>query len=231
MGRIAVLLSLLLLLPCCGGRASTDPPGDKSPSNSPSNTPSNSPITPLGGMPGNASSASPLLPPESGASFFWNAGAGHILLGNWFVSSSDGRTADAVVEGIDSSDPATGKACHVSGGQGIGVDLFAQLDHPSGSPVDLSAYSGISFRARLNAPRTALIVAFDAQGQFLSNPTAFPQRALTVTQEWQQFELPFNEFKLNTGAISSIDFVVDQGAEPVDLWVADLGLVCVGTCP
>ena len=69
--------------------------------------------------------------PEGSSSFFWRGG-----LGNWFVAFSDGVRRDAVIEETDLPEGQRGKACHAAGTAGTGVDLWAQLNHPSGDQVD-----------------------------------------------------------------------------------------------
>jgi hypothetical protein len=76
--------------------------------------------------------------PEGSSSFFWRGG-----LGNWFVAFSDGKRRDATIEVTDLPDGQRGKACHAGGTPGVGVDLWAQLNHPNGGQIDLSAYLGM----------------------------------------------------------------------------------------
>jgi len=112
----------------------------------------------------------------------------------------------------------------------VAVDLWAQLNHPQGNGVDLSAYAGVSFWARLDSPSGELIVAFGANGQF-SMVALVPEKAVSVSGDWAQFLVRFDDVKLDRTSVSSIDFVVGGSGEPLGLWVDDLGLLCQGSCP
>ncbi|GEM_PF-3016546 len=165
--------------------------------------------------------------PAGSSGFFWRGG-----LANWFVTPAEGRQSDAKADETGTSTgQEAGKAYHVSGdGQSLGVDLWVELDHPSRRPVDLSAYSGISFRARLIGAASSLAVAFSANGQYFARGAFAP--AVTTSGEWQTITLPFaNVVDLDSSAISSIDFIVTSGGAPFDLWVDDLALRCRGKCP
>jgi len=179
----------------------------------------------------------PAVPPGS-SSFFWPgpAGISGVHLGNWFLSSPAGLSHDA---GIDDIVPPRGeskKACHVSGSNlDVGTDLWAQLDHPQNRPVELGAYAGIAFWARLNSPSSKLVVAIDDRfgGGFFrgeASQSPLPARTLTVSDQWERFELLFTDFGLATSAVVSIDFVVGRAGESFDLWIDDLALLCRGVC-
>jgi hypothetical protein len=167
----------------------------------------------------------PAVPPGSSA-FFWS---GH--LGNWFVTSTDGATTDARVDTSDVAGDSANKAYHASAEQGEGVDLWAQLNHPVGGALDLSAYSGISFRARLLGATGSLRVAFSANGQSFVSERTFPGQAVRASADWQTVTLSFTDVGLESSAVSSIDFVVGPQRGPFDLWVDDVALLCNATCP
>jgi len=170
------------------------------------------------------SSQYPETPPGSSA-FFWRGG-----LGNWFVSASDGSaTRDAKTDEVTPPRGDSTRAYHVSEtSAGTVIDLWAELNHPQGTGVDLGAYAGIAFWARLNDSKGALTVAFSAKGRF-SNVASAPQKVVPVSADWKQFVVRFDEVGIDTSAVSSIDFVV-EGA-PIELWVDDLALVCRADCP
>jgi len=113
---------------------------------------------------------------------------------------------------------------------GTSVDLWAQLNHPQGTGVDLGSYSGVSFWARENGSGGELIVAFGANGQFAKVASA-PKKVVSLSEDWRQFEVRFDGLGLDSAAVSSIDFVISGRAEPIDLWVDDLGFLCRGNCP
>ncbi|MES1174967.1 MAG: hypothetical protein ABUL62_11640 [Myxococcales bacterium] len=168
----------------------------------------------------------PPVPPGS-SSFFWRGG-----LGNWFISSSDGsRTRDASVEDVVPPRGENTKAYHLEqAAPGTTVDLWAQLNHPEGTAVDLRSYSGIAFWARRTGTSAKLTVAFGANGQ-ISTLESVPQQVVSVSESWTQLVIRFDDLKLNSTAVSSIDLVVDGRTEPIDLWVDDLALVCRSNCP
>lgn len=174
-------------------------------------------------------------------------------LGNWFVTSSDGMGGDAHIDEIVPPSPYGKKACHVTGGQSpipssVRVDLWAQLNHPTGAPVDLGAYIGVAFRVRLRSTTGRLTVALNdvaAGANFFnaeSSLSPWPSRTVTPS-DWERVVVLFEDFstapptagavpgrspKLST--ISSIDFVVGDGVEQFDLWLDELALVCKGPC-
>jgi hypothetical protein len=167
-----------------------------------------------------ASGASdPSIPQDSGA-FVW-----HFGLGNWFVNATDGTHHDGLLETVDGV-----TARHAVGnGQGASLDLWAQLDHPTGKPRDLSAYSGISFDVRASNANE-LLVAFNVNGQ-LATLNLASQPSVPISDAWQSSTLRFADVGLDPTAVTSIDFIVRQPAQPFDLWVRNLDLVCDDACP
>lgn len=161
----------------------------------------------------------PSLPQDSGA-LFWQFG-----LGNWFVNATDGTHQDGLLEVVDgvAARHAVGK------GQGASLDLWAQLDHPSGAPRDLSAYSGISFAVRAS-DANELLVGFNLNGQLAKLDLA-EQARLSVSDAWQSSTLRFSEIGFDPTSVTSIDFVVARSAVPFEIWVRNLSLVCDQACP
>jgi hypothetical protein len=170
--------------------------------------------------------------PEGSSAFFWRA-PDAVGIGNWFVSSN-GSVRDARIESIDPPRDASHKACRVKSIEnGSTAELWAQLDHPAGRPVDLSGYAGIAFWARLAGGEGNLVVAIDNRGgggYLQNNGSPLPSRMLTATEQWQQFLVPFDDFAFEPTAVVSIDFVAG-GGEPFDLWIDDLALLCRSACP
>jgi hypothetical protein len=186
-------------------------------------------------------------PPPGGAGFFWRYG-----LGNWFQGSagtdSSAYHGDAVAASIVPPRGASLKARRVqSGGLSNGLDLYAQLNHPTGAPVDLHLYSGVSFWARLSSASGRLIVGLGQNygGPFLTaeaTQSPFFAQNVAVSEQWEHFILLFDDFRqgvvsgntsglpLATNAISRIDFVVGLNGEAFDLWIDDLALLCRGVC-
>lgn len=223
-----------LLVSACGGVSTVD---QTNPSSQPTDSArAGAPAAPEDPLPDgklelvddadHADSQYPPLPPGS-SSFFWRGG-----LGNWFISRSDGSlTRDASVADLVPPRGDSTKAYHLDQATpGTAVDLWAQLNHPQGTGVDLRSYSGISFWARLKGPSAKLTVAFGANGEISAVPSA-PQQAVAVSQNWMQFVIRFDDLKLDTTSVSSIDIVVEGRDEPVDVWVDDLALVCRSECP
>lgn len=170
----------------------------------------------------------PPVPPGSSA-FFWRGG-----LGNWFVTSSDGSSRDAPIDDVIPPRGDSHKAYHVTEtAPGVGIDLWAQLNHPQGSGVDLSPYVAMSFWARMDSPGSKLTVAFGSNGQIssvISTPSSVPQKVVSLSEVWAQFVVRFDEVGLKPKSVSSIDFVA-SGTGSIGLWVDDLGFLCQGTCP
>ena len=186
--------------------------------------------------------------PSGDAGFFWRYG-----LGNWFQGSagtdSFAYNGDALAASIVPPRGDSLRARRVkSGGLSSGLDLFAQLNHPTGAPVDLHLYSGVSFWARLSSVSGRLIVGLgqNNQGEFLiAESTQSPDfaQSVSVSDQWEHFILLFDDFRqgvvsgnnsglpLATNAIKTIDFVVGLNGEAFDLWIDDLSLLCRGVCP
>ncbi len=223
---VMLLFGLLACAVSCGGTVAKDKAQPAGAGGTAAAMPDAKTVVVLDDVDHTGSEYPPLPPGSSG--FFWRGG-----LGNWFVTSADGGNQDAPIEETVTSEARTGKAYHVSGdGQGLGVDLWAQLNHPSGRPVDLSGYSGIKLKARLTGRTGALIVAFGANGQFFGGGANSPQVAFDAATAWQTLTVRFDEVvNLDSSAISSIDVVVASGDAPFDLWVDDLALLCDGQCP
>lgn len=165
--------------------------------------------------------------PAGSSSFFWRLG-----LGNWFVNTSDGQFQDAPIEPVPLGDGTRANACHVRGtGEGVSVDLWAQLNHPSGTPLDLSAYSGIAVSVRLVDPSGKLTLGFNLNGQFPGDADITAEQSFRVNRAWQRLTLPFADVAVDAAAVSSVDFVVVAPDAPFDLFVRDLALTCNGACP
>jgi hypothetical protein len=157
-----------------------------------------------------------------------------VHLGNWFLASSAGFVGDARVSTIEPPRGDSTLACHASGAQfAHGVDLYAQLDHPENRAVSLSQYAGLRFWARLTASTPKLLVVLnDGRGSLQRGEGSFtglPVATFAPSEEWQEFEMPFDD-TARSSAVVSIDFVVIEGGEALDLWVDQVSLLCRGTC-
>ncbi|HEX5098958.1 MAG TPA: hypothetical protein VFV94_05635, partial [Polyangiaceae bacterium] len=115
-------------------------------------------------------------------------------------------------------------------GRVSGVDLYAQLNHPAGRPVDLSAFAGISFWARLEGSEQ-IKVGVNPGLSYFNAPSDVPTHTLAVSPEWRQFTLRFSEFGADVDGVVSIDFIVGEGGDKFDFWLDDLGMFCDGPCP
>ena len=217
----------------CGGSAAIDAPGAGSDPASTagsgnaaagaSSSDQTQEVDPVG-EPG---AQSPVLPPGS-SSFFWRGG-----LGNWFVSWLGG-SRDASIDDVVPARGDSQKAYHVTqSAPGAAIDLWAQLQHPQGTAIDLSAYTGVSFWARLDEPSGDLTVAFGANGGFSNAATlvAVPRKVLPLSRDWAQYQVKFADVGLDSSAVSSIDFVIDGSGGLLGLWVDELGFTCRGSCP
>lgn len=111
------------------------------------------------------------------------------------------------------------------------VDLWAQLKHPSGMAVDLSAYSGISFDAQLTGTVGTLVVAFSANGDYSAADMASDGQRFHVTGDWQTYQLRFQDVGYAANATKSIDFIVRATDAAFVLRVRNLALLCSGFCP
>jgi hypothetical protein len=232
-----ILYVLLVCVTACGGSAVVDKPAPSSENNAGAGD--NQSLNAgagggLGGSPpdnqiqvvddvGDPGGPYPAAP---GSAFFWRYG-----LGNWFVSSSDGSFGDAPVDAVLPPRGDSQEAYHVmQKDPAVAMDLWAQLHHPQGDGVDLSAYAGVSFWARLDSPSGALTVAFGANGQF-SKLASLPQKVVPLSGDWAQFLVRFDAVNVDRTSVSSIDFVLEGSSEPLGLWVDDLGFLCQGDCP
>ena len=234
MRAITMFYLLFPAIAACGGVTAVDKPtvGSQSPSSAgagsvPRESPTVGQIQVVDDV-DHAGGQYPILPPGS-SSFFWRGG-----LGNWFVSSSDGSSRDASIDEVIPPRGDSHKAYHVTETTpGTVVDLWAQLNHPQGTGIDLSSYAVVSFWARMIGPGSELTVAFGVNGQFSKlNAAAFvSQKVVSLSDAWTQFIVRFDDVNLDRKSVSSIDFVVDGPSEPLDLWVDDLGFLCQGSCP
>jgi hypothetical protein len=161
--------------------------------------------------------------------FLWAQG-----FGNWFVNPPlEGRIADAPVDAIEPPRGTSTQACHVKGtGYAGGVDLWAQLHHPNGTPADLSTYAGFAFWARLGSPSRVLRVGLNQASVFQQVPdaSAGDTQVFSVGPAWELFVVQFADISADPTAVISIDFIVGEDGDDFDLWVDDLALVCNGPC-
>lgn len=162
----------------------------------------------------------PAVPEGSGA-FFWRYG-----LGNWFVTSSSGEVRDAESDKLDGS-----TAWKAATEPGTTVDLWAQLNHPLGAGIDLSAYSGIAFEARSTGTVSTVSVAFNANGDYALASTVSPKQQKQVSSDWRSYEVLFADAGQEPAVISSVDFIVGDTTEPHELSIRNLALKCERACP
>ena len=173
--------------------------------------------------------ANPALP--LGSSGFWWGGGAH--LGNWFVSAPapNAYQRDAVRAEISPPRDQSVWAFRVEdSGRERGIDLWAQLDHPAGRPVDLGAYTGFAFWARHSGDSRQLIVAMNPGVPYFDAPASIPSVELSVSSEWQRFELDFDQFDIDISAVASFDFIAGAGGGAFELWIDDLSLRCRSAC-
>jgi len=163
----------------------------------------------------------PPAPPSSPGAFFWRYG-----LGNWFVSKSDNANQDATSE--PDGQTIDWKA---EGAAQQSLDLWAQLNHPAGIPIDLSVYSGVSFDAQLTGASAPLVLAFNAFGKYQAADVALDAQRFNVTPDWQSFELRFSEANYTPNATKSFDFIVTKSDSAFVLKVRNLALLCKASCP
>jgi hypothetical protein len=171
---------------------------------------------------------SELAVPEGSGAFWWFGG-----LGNWFVTAPapDPYTRDATAAEIVPPRGDSTKAYRVEDeGRERGVDLWAQLNHPGGRPMDLSAFAGISFWARLDGSEQ-LKVGVNSGVSYFDAPSDVPTHTVAVSPEWRQYTLRFSELGADVRGVVSFDFIVGEGGDPFDFWLDDLGLFCDGACP
>jgi len=215
--RFLVVLGMVDGLVACGGTVTkTDAVGSTAgaPGTNPDAAPKSQPLD-------DASGSYPALPPSATGAFFWRWG-----LGNWFVSSSAGAIVDADFE--QQGDQKVWKATSEPNAM---LDLWAELNHPSGTPLDLSAYSGISFEEQLRGASAPLVVAFNAHGNAGVARGASAKQQFTATDAWQTHELSFEDASANAAAISSVDFIIGSAATAFELRIRNLALRCKQACP
>ncbi len=154
------------------------------------------------------------------SAFIWQS-PGTVRIGNWFVSSPDGSTKDVGKPFIEPPRGDSHRAREIRSDTATSADLWAQLDHPQGREVDLSAYAGLVFWARLTGSGGVLDVALDRLSGgggafFKSDVTSLPTWELSVSEEWQQFTLRFDDLPTPTTGAVSVDFVVPGTAGPFE---------------
>jgi hypothetical protein len=170
--------------------------------------------------------------PGSSPSFVWGTPMdGHI--GNWFVRSLTALTGDAKIDEITPPRGDSTKACHASGkAYAEGVDVYAQLNHPSNRPVDLGHYAGLTFWARLTGASSTLVVALNDGSYGLASDqdvlTGLPTGSFSAAEDWRKFELDFDPAR--SSSVVSLDFIVLGGGQELDLWIDDVTLLCRGEC-
>lgn len=169
----------------------------------------------------------------SSAAFFWGSPSSGWRLGNWFLTS-DG-VHDVELSPFVPARAGSSQARNVSGsGFEAGVVLWAELDHPLHRSVDLNAYDGISFWARLESKSGVLAVAVEDALQGALTPNSKEMLPMVVSfdvgPEWQQFTLPFEVLFLGEPFASSVAFFVGDGGEAFDLWIDDFAFSCAGRC-
>jgi hypothetical protein len=172
------------------------------------------------------------VPPNSSA-FFWGSNSAGWRIGNWFLTSD--KVHDAGRWPIESPRAGSTEARRATGqGFASGVVLWVQLDHPSNRAVDLSAYSGLAFWARLKSATSAVVVSLNDGSHpsgALGGRSTLPSVSLTAGDTWQQFTLPFDDFGLSAVKIATVEFFVGDKGETFDLWVDDFALICSSACP
>jgi len=170
----------------------------------------------------------PEPPAGSSGAFFWLYG-----LGNWFVMAPapNPYVHDAQAEELIPPRGDSTKAYRVQDeGRVSGVDLYAQLNHPQGRPMDLSAFAGISFWAKLDGSEQ-IKVGVNPGVSYFDAMSEVPTHALAVSSEWRQFSLRFDELGADVHGVVSFDFIVGEGGDKFDFWLDDLGMFCDGPCP
>lgn len=163
--------------------------------------------------------------PPTDASVIWGSEQTGFHIGNWFWTSD--RERDVGLSTIDPPRDGSTKAREVTGsGYQSGVVLWLQLDHPLGRGIDISAYSALTFWARLSSPTGTFDVALNdgrRPSGSLEQRSELPTVPLMVGSSWQQFTLPFSDFEDAGRGVVSVEFHVGDGGEAFDLWVDDLG--------
>jgi hypothetical protein len=110
------------------------------------------------------------------------------------------------------------------------TDLWAQLSHPSGKPIDLSAYKGISFDAQLVNGVAQLVVALNADGDLSIADRASAAQRFALDETWRSYALNFGDVGA-ASAVSSFDFIVTTPRSTSELQVRNVALSCKATCP
>ena len=170
------------------------------------------------------------------SAFYWQSMTARGF-GNWFVSLSGGSTSDVARALVDPPRGDSHGAREIRGGDNApAANMWAQLDHPLGGAIDLRAYAGIVFWARLTGSGGILDVALDSLPggggvYFKSDFTQLPTWEFHVSERWQQFTIRFADWPAFPPGVVSIDFVVSGSAGPFDLWIDDVALVCRAACP
>lgn len=157
--------------------------------------------------------------PQGSAGFIWRRG-----VGNWFVTPVSGKSRDAGFETLDGV-----KVWETRAEPGV-TDLWAQLNHPRGTPIDLSGYTGVAFEVRALSASAPLVVTFNADGNVAAGEAVADAQRFTVSDTWQSFELSFAEANVASTAVSSVDFIISP-SELVQLQVRKLALKCKRACP
>ena len=167
-------------------------------------------------------------PAGGSAGFIWLRG-----IGNWFVISVEDGNDDATLDLLDPPRGTSTRACHVTGSDHPrGVDLWAQLNHPQGNPIDLSDYAGFTFWARLTSPSGTLRVGVNQfEGYYASGTAENTAAPIDVGPAWASYTVTFAELGADRTSVRSFDFIAGEGGESFELWVDDLALVCDGACP
>lgn len=163
----------------------------------------------------------PTPPEAAGGAFFWRYG-----LGNWFVSSSTSRSRDGTFQDVEGV-----RIWKASAAVGEDIDLWAQLNHPQGWALDLSAYSGISFDYQTIGASQPLEVAFNANGLIDIAQTKELACGASTEPPWLPCRVSFAATGQNAAGISSFDFIVRNADAPFDLLVRNVSLLCKGACP
>ncbi len=128
------------------------------------------------------------------------------------------------------------RGIRIAGSENDGpVNLWAQLDHPQGGPVNLHPYAGIAFWAQI------LVAINDRPFEAENSSSPWLTREVLLDEKWQRIVLLFEDFEqsgtaemparsLDRGSIVSINFIAGKGGESFALWIDDLALLCRGAC-